>query len=299
MSAIDDMIASTVVPHGKKVSLNDFDPGWAGDRKRPKADRKAIAKEILTEEVSELALSQELLYASDTWSVLIILQALDAAGKDGTIKHVMSGINPQGCEVASFKHPSAQELDHNFLWRYSRFLPERGRIGIFNRSYYEEVLVVKVHPELVTAQHIPDAKVNKDFWQARYDDINNFERHLFRNGTKIFKFFLYLSKEEQRKRFLDRLDDPNKHWKFSPADLKERNYWDQYIAAYEDCLSATSTKEAPWHVVPADHKWVTRAMVAATIARGIKQLDVQWPEVDDAKRKLLDEARKQLEAEKE
>ncbi|MBS0210911.1 MAG: polyphosphate kinase 2 family protein [Planctomycetes bacterium] len=299
VKTIEDLISACRVPPGKKIALKEYDPSWAGDKKIPKADRKATAKELLTEKVDALASAQELLYASDTYSVLIVLQAMDAAGKDGTIKHVMSGVNPQGCEVASFKHPSAEELDHNFLWRYSRFLPERGRIGIFNRSYYEEVLVVKVHPKLVTAQRIPAAKPNKEFWQARYEDINAFERHLIRNGTKIFKFFLNLSKEEQRKRFLERLDNPDKHWKFSPADLKERQYWDQYTNAYEDCLSATSSKDAPWHVIPADHKWVSRALVAAIISRGINSLGLTAPKVDDAKRKLLAEARKELEAEEE
>ena len=196
----------------------------------------------------------------------MILQAMDAAGKDGTIKHVMSGVNPQGCQVHAFKQPSAEELDHTFLWRSTKVLPERGRIGIFNRSYYEEVLVVKVHRELLAAEHIPNGKKRKDLWDNRYDDINNFERHLVRNGTLILKFFLHVSKEEQRKRFLDRIEQPQKHWKFSPLDIHERQYWDQYIAAYEDCLTRTNTRWAPWYVIPADHKWVTRTIVASIMA---------------------------------
>ena len=193
-----------------------------------------------------------------SWSILIILQAMDAAGKDSTIKHVMSGLNPQGCQVTSFKHPSAEELNHNFLWRYARAVPDRGRIGIFNRSYYEEVLVVRVHPELVGAQRIPDAKITDDFWADRFADINALERHLTRNGTIILKFFLYISKDEQRKRFLKRLKDPAKQWKFSPADLKERAFWNDYMKAFEEAISATNTRWAPWYIIPADHKWVSR-----------------------------------------
>ena len=222
------------VPHGKSIQLKDYDPGWAGDPKLPKAERKRFAEEVLTQDVSALAEAQDRLYAADRWSILIILQAMDAAGKDSTIKHVMSGVNPQGCQVYSFKHPSAEELDHNFLWRYARRTPERGRIGIFNRSYYEEVLVVRVHPELVKAERIPDAKIDDDFWADRFADINAFERHLTRNGTVILKFFLHISKDEQRKRFLKRLKDPRKHWKFSAADLAERAFWDDYMKAYED-----------------------------------------------------------------
>ena len=244
----------------------------------PKGERKQIAKERSTEDTTALAEAQEVLYASDSWSILLIFQAMDAAGKDSTIKHVMSGVNPQGVDVRSFKHPSAKELDHNFLWRYARALPERGRIGIFNRSYFEDVLIVKVHPELVIPQRIPDAKVNKSFWEHRYEDINNFERHLTRNGTLILKFFLNVSKDEQRKRFLERLERPEKHWKFSPADVAERGYWDDYMAAYEDAISATSTKWAPWYIVPADHKWVTRAIVALVIVDAIRKLEPQLPD---------------------
>ena len=217
----DEIINQWRVPPGKKIELEDYDPGWAGDPKLPKAERKRFAEEVLTQDISSLAEAQDRLYAANSWSILIILQAMDAAGKDGTIKHVMSGVNPQGCQVYSFKHPSDKELDHNFLWRYARAVPERGCIGIFNRSYFEEVLVVRVHPELVQAERIPDSNLNDDFWADRYADINGFERHLTRNGTVILKFFLHLSKDEQRKRFLKRLKDPTKHWKFSNADLAE------------------------------------------------------------------------------
>jgi PPK2 family polyphosphate:nucleotide phosphotransferase len=237
-----------------------------------------------------------LLYASDTHAVLLVFQAMDAAGKDGTIRHVMSGVNPQGCQVFSFKKPSAEELDHNFLWRYMKRLPERGRIGIFNRSYYEDVLVVKVHPELLGGQ-LPREKVGKKFWEERYEDINTFERHLVRNGTVIIKFFLNVSKEEQKKRFLERLERPEKNWKFSAADLAERGYWDDYMKAYEDALSATSTEWAPWYVIPADHKWVARTVVADVITTTIQELDLEYPEVTPEQKKLLEEARKKLAAE--
>jgi PPK2 family polyphosphate:nucleotide phosphotransferase len=222
---------------------------------------------------------------------------MDAAGKDSTIKHVMSGVNPQGCEVTSFKHPSTEELDHNFLWRYARRTPERGRIGIFNRSYYEEVLVVRVHPELVRAERVPDGQIDDDFWADRFADINAFERHLTRNGTTILKFFLHISKEEQRQRFLKRLDDPRKHWKFSPADLAERGFWDDYMKAYEEAINATSTKWAPWYIIPADHKWVSRAMVARIVTQALESLDLRYPEVTEAQRAIIEEARKQLEKE--
>lgn len=297
MSEVDDIISRFRVRPDKSVRLKDFDAGWNGDPDVPKEKRKELAQALLTEDVSALARSQELLYASNSWSVLLIFQALDAAGKDGTIKHVMSGVNPQGVQVYSFKHPSAEELEHDFLWRCTKALPERGRIGIFNRSYYEEVLIVKVHEELVVAQNIPDVKIDKSFWESRYEDINNFERHLTRNGTLILKFFLHISKDEQRKRFLDRLNDPKKHWKFSAADLAERAFWKDYQKAYEDMLEATSTKHAPWYIVPADHKWVSRAMVAAVVTREIAALKLQYPEVSDEQRQKIAEARKQLEAE--
>ena len=286
------------VKPGEKFKLKDFDPAWDGDDRIAKAQRKEFAEKILSQDVSSLAEAQELLYADDSWSLLVIFQAMDAAGKDGTIKHVMSGINPQGVQVYSFKHPSAEELDHNFLWRCMKCLPERGRIGIFNRSYYEEVLIVKVHPELVAAQRIPAADAgDKKFWEHRYDDINEFERHLSRNGTAIVKFFLHVSKDEQRKRFLDRINEPEKHWKFSAGDVKERAFWDDYMRAYEDCLEATSTSWAPWYVIPADHKWVARALVAVILTETIKDLDLDWPAVNAEKKKAIAAAKKQLEAE--
>lgn len=283
------------VRQDQKIKLKDFDPGWEGDTDVPKEDRKEFAATVLSQDLTALAEAQELLYASDTWSILLIFQAMDAAGKDGTIKHVMSGVNPQGVQVTSFKHPSAEELDHTFLWRCIKALPERGRIGIFNRSYYEEVLVVKVHPELVTAQRIPDGKPDKSFWKNRYDDINAFERHLTRNGTVIRKFFLHVSKNEQRKRFLERLNNPKKHWKFSASDLAERGYWGEYMDAYEDLLSETSTEHAPWYVIPADRKWVTRALVANVIATTIQSLDLKYPEVTKEQLVRIEEARQKLE----
>jgi PPK2 family polyphosphate:nucleotide phosphotransferase len=222
---------------------------------------------------------------------------MDAAGKDGTIKHVMSGVNPQGVQVFSFKQPSAEELDHNFLWRYMKALPERGRIGIFNRSYYEDVLVVRVHPELLDHQKLPPHERNEEFWEERYQDIKAFERHLVRNGTVILKFFLHVSKDEQKRRFMERLDNPEKNWKFSASDVAERTYWDDYAEAYEKTLAATSTKYAPWYVVPADHKWATRAIVADIVTTTIQGLGLSHPPVTEAKRKALDAARKQLDAE--
>jgi PPK2 family polyphosphate:nucleotide phosphotransferase len=282
---------------GKKFRLADHDAAWAGDEDTPEKRRKERAKEILEESKSELAATQELLYAADTWSMLVIFQAMDAAGKDGAIKHVMSGVNPQGVEVTSFKHPSAEDLDHTFLWRCMKRLPERGRIGIFNRSYYEEVLIVRVHPHLLDAQRIPGIDACDKTWMHRFEDINAFEKHLARNGTAIVKFFLNISKDEQRKRFLDRIDEPDKHWKFSPSDISERGHWDSYMAAYEEAIGATSTEHAPWYVVPADKKWVSRAVVGAVLAGTIRNLGLQWPAVDDAKRKEIASARKVLERE--
>ena len=247
------------VKPGSKVDLKDYVTDWTETDEAKELGKDFIkerAAEILEETRKQLAAAQELLYASDTHSVLLVFQAMDAAGKDGTIRHVMSGVNPQGCQVYSFKKPSAEELDHNFLWRYMKSLPERGRIGIFNRSYYEDVLVVKVHPEWLGPG--APAKVNKEFWEKRYEDINNFEKHLSRNGTLVLKFFLHVSKEAQRKRFLERLTKTEKHWKFSDADLAEREHWDEYQAAFEDAISATSTKRAPWYVIPADRKYVAR-----------------------------------------
>ena len=294
---LDDVIERFRVRPGAKVRLKDYDTGWAGDGDLPKPQRKKLAEATLAESIAALAEAQDVLYASDSWSLLIILQAMDAAGKDGTIKHVMSGVNPAGCEVHSFKQPSAEELDHNFLWRYARRLPERGRIGIFNRSYYEEVLVVKIHPELVRPQRIPGVTVDAAFWEKRYEDMNHFERHLTRNGTIVLKFFLHISRDEQRERFLKRLDDPTKNWKFSPADLRERGYWDGYMRAYEQTLRATSTEWAPWHVIPANHKWVARAMVATILVQTIRSLDLRYPSLSDEQKVALATARKELERE--
>jgi PPK2 family polyphosphate:nucleotide phosphotransferase len=288
------------VAPGEKVRLKQRDTGWAQTAEMKELGKDVVkgrAEEILADNLAQLAEAQELLYANDVYSVLVILQAMDAAGKDGTIKHVMSGVNPQGCQVFSFKKPSDEELDHNFLWRYMKALPERGRIGIFNRSYYEEVLVVKVHPELQARQKLPPGKRGKAFWQERYEDINHFERHLSRNGTLILKFFLHISKNEQKKRFLERLEDPEKHWKFSTSDLAERGFWKEYMEAFEDALSATSTEWAPWYVIPADHKWVTRAVVADILTSTISALHLSFPEVSPEKHKALAEARMQLEAE--
>ncbi len=285
------------VPPGKKLRLKEHDPGWAQTKELEELGKDAVrerAKAVLEQNLAKLAEAQQLLYADDRYAVLIVLQAMDAAGKDGTIKHVMSGVNPQGCQVFSFKQPSAEELDHNFLWRYMRCLPERGRIGIFNRSYYEEVLVVKVHPLWLERQKLPPGKKAAAFWEARYQDINAFERHLARNGTVIVKFFLNISKEEQKRRFLERLENPKKHWKFSAADLAERAHWDEYMEAYEDALSATSSDSAPWYVVPADHKWVTRAVVADILTSTIGSLDLRYPEVSDEQKQALAKARKQL-----
>jgi PPK2 family polyphosphate:nucleotide phosphotransferase len=297
MALIDDLLDLTLVKPGKKFRLKDHDPAWAGDKDVPKKERKAFAEKVFTQDTSALTRAQDLLYASNSYAVLLIFQAMDAAGKDSTIKHVMSGVNPQGCQVVSFKHPSAEELNHNFMWRYAKALPERGRIGIFNRSYYEEVLVVKVHPAILANQRIPGVESTKDTWRNRYDDINAFEHHLTQNGTVVLKFFLNLSKEEQRKRFLDRLSDPSKHWKFSDSDLKERGFWDDYMDAYETCLSETSTKWAPWHVIPADYKWVSRALVAHVVTRTIEGLDLKYPEVSAAKMEQIAAAKKQLEKE--
>ncbi len=285
------------VPAGKPLHLTDHDPRWAGDEDIPEKKRKRRAKEILKQSKADLAETQELLFAADSWSMLVIFQAMDAAGKDGAIKHVMSGVNPQGVEVTSFKHPSAEDLDHTYLWRCMKQLPERGRIGIFNRSYYEEVLIVRVHPHLLEAQRIPGVTPSELTWQQRFEDINAFERHLARNGTAIVKFFLHLSREEQRQRFLDRINEPDKHWKFSASDVAERQHWDAYMEAYEAMIAATSTDHAPWYVIPADRKWVSRAAVAAVLAGTIRNLGLKWPKVDAAKRKEITAARRLLEKE--
>ena len=289
-----------LVEPGSQVNLKDYVTDWTETEEAKELSKDVIkqrAAEILEESRKQLNEAQELLYASDTHSVLIVLQAMDAAGKDGTIRHVMSGVNPQGCQVFSFKKPSAEELDHNFLWRYMKSLPERGRIGIFNRSYYEDVLVVKVHPEWLGPG--APAKPDKSFWEKRYEDIDNFEKHLSRNGTLVLKFFLHVSKDEQKKRFLERLTNPEKHWKFSEADLEEREHWKAYRKAFEDALTATSTKKAPWWIVPADRKYVARAVVADVIVNAIQNLGLKYPEVSKEKLARLAEAKAKLEGKHE
>jgi PPK2 family polyphosphate:nucleotide phosphotransferase len=283
--------------HPGRVRLKDFDPAWTGKDEfddLSKDELKEQAVEYLEHNRDDLADAQERLYAADSYAVLVVLQAMDAAGKDGTIKHVMSGVNPQGCQVFSFKRPSSEELDHNFLWRYVKALPERGRIGIFNRSYYEDVLVVRVHEDLIDQQKLPRNDRGNRFWADRYDDINRFERHLVRNGTIVLKFFLHLSKGEQKKRFQERLTDPSKHWKFSFDDLKERDYWGDYQDAFEQMLEHTSTKWAPWWIIPADHKWITRTLVAGVITKAIDQLGVKPPAVTRVQARQIAQARKAL-----
>lgn len=276
-----------MVRPGKKLNLRkDFDPGWI-----PREAGKQEAADLLDQGVQLLAEYQDKLYAQNSYAMLVIFQAMDAAGKDGTIKHVMSGINPQGCEVSSFKAPSAEELDHDYLWRSARRLPERGRIGIFNRSYYEEVLVVRVHPGILEKQQLPAKLKDKKIWKRRFQEINNFEEYLVNNGIEVVKFFLNVSKEEQKKRFLERIDRPEKNWKFSSADARERAFWDLYADAYEDCLQHTSTQHAPWYVVPADNKWFTRLAVANVLYHRLKALKLRYPEVGDEQRATLAEAR--------
>jgi len=277
-----------------KFKLADHDPADCCGLTIDKDEAKALLKEG----VERLAELQERLYAENRWSVLMVLQAMDAAGKDSLIKHVMSGVNPQGVQVVSFKQPSAEELDHNFLWRVARALPERGRIGIFNRSHYEEVLVVRVHPEYLTAQRLPASVNGKDIWHQRFDDIRAFEKHLARNGTLVLKFFLNVSRDEQRKRFLDRIDEPGKRWKFSMGDVSERKLWPQYMEAYEDAIRETSTPEAPWYVIPADKKWFTRLAVAGALVDALERLKLQYPKVEGAALEELDKAKAALKAEK-
>ena len=279
------------VTDGKKFRLKDVDPSDTGDLN---AEDKPRAKEALQNGVEALAKLQDVLYAQDKWSVLLIFQAMDAAGKDGTIKHVMSGVNPQGCQVSSFKAPSSEELDHDYLWRSFRNLPERGRIGIFNRSYYEETLVVRVHPEYLQGQKLPPKLITKNIWKERFEDIRSFERYLSRNGTIVRKFFLHVSKGEQKKRFMERLDNPEKNWKFSSSDMAERGHWDDYQDAYEETIRATATKDSPWYVVPADNKWYTRIVVAAAVIDALASLGLKYPKVDDAQRARLAEAKETL-----
>jgi len=280
------------VVDGSHFRLKDFDPADTLGLKS-----KEHAQEALERGIARMAGLQEKLYAQDLWAVLLILQAMDAAGKDSTIKHVMSGVNPQGCQVNAFKAPSAEELQHDFLWRTSRSLPERGKIGIFNRSYYEEALVVRVHPELLARERIPTQLVLDNIWQKRFEDINAFERYLTGNGFVVLKFFLHLSKKEQKRRFLERLEEPEKNWKFSISDALERQHWEKYMRAYEDLIRNTSTKHAPWYVVPADHKWFTRLVVAEATIDAMKCLDLSFPKMDAEKRKELKAARAALEHE--
>jgi PPK2 family polyphosphate:nucleotide phosphotransferase len=280
------------VSSGRGFRLEDFDPADTGGLKDKREARDRLAKG--RERLREL---QEVLYAHDRYALLLIFQAMDAAGKDSVIEHVMSGVNPQGCQVFAFKQPSGEELDHDFLWRTSRALPERGRIGIFNRSYYEEVLIVRVHPKILQAQRVPDKEKDDSIWKHRFESINDLERHLGRNGTVVRKFFLNVSRETQRRRFLSRLDEPQKNWKFSLADVEERRYWERYMEAYEDAIRHTSTDEAPWYVVPADHKWYTRIVVADAIVDTLEDLDLHYPKVDEAKRSEREKARQLLESE--
>ena len=276
------------VTDGKGLKLKHFDPENTLDLK---SEDKPKAKEALQNGIELLAELQDKLYAQDKWSVLLIFQAMDAAGKDGAIKHVMSGINPQGCQVFSFKAPTNEDLDHDYLWRCLKRLPERGRIGIFNRSYYEETLVVRVHEEILKKQKLPEKLVTKHIWDERFQDIRNFEKYLSRNGTIVRKFFLHVSKEEQKKRFLERIDNLEKNWKFSSADAKERGHWDDYMKAYEDMIRNTATKNSPWYVIPADNKWFTRLVVAAAVIEALSSLDLKYPEVGEAQLKELAEAK--------
>jgi len=279
------------VNDGKHFRLKDYDPGDTGHWRS-----KEHAEEAVQEGIARTADLQDKLYAQDSWALLLIFQALDAAGKDGAIKHVMSGVNPQGCQVHSFKAPSGVELQHDFLWRTTSALPERGHIGIFNRSYYEEVLVVRVHPEILKSQKTPAPLVGKKMWEERFEDICGFETHMARSGTVIRKFFLHLSKKEQKRRFLARLEEPEKNWKFSASDIHERKCWDAYQKAYEEMIQATSAKDAPWYVVPADNKWFSRLVISTVIVDTLESLDLSYPKVDEAKLKELKAAKKILES---
>lgn len=285
-----DKLANTYrVESGKHFRLKDFDPADTGHWRSKEHANEALQKGVLR--TAEL---QDKLFAQNNWSLLLIFQAMDAAGKDGAVKHVMSGVNPQGCQVYSFKAPSEIELQHDFLWRTTRDLPERGHIGIFNRSYYEEVLIVRVHPEILKGQRTPSSLVGKNIWEERFEDIRCFERHMARSGTVIRKFFLHVSKKEQKRRFLARLEEPEKNWKFSAGDIHERKYWDDYQAGYEDMIGNTATEHAPWYVVPADNKWFTRLIISTVVVDTLESLDLAYPKVDDAKRKELEAAKKIL-----
>jgi PPK2 family polyphosphate:nucleotide phosphotransferase len=277
------------VERGKNFRLKDFDPADTQG-----LDLKAEAHEFLKQSVARLSDMQQKLYAQDRWALLLIFQAMDAAGKDSAIRHVMSGVNPQGCQVYSFKAPSTEDLNHDYLWRASKCMPERGYIGVFNRSYYEEVLVVRVHPQFLEKQHLPDSLITKKIWKERFTDINSFEAYLSRNGVVVKKFFLNVSQQEQRRRFLSRLDEPDKNWKFSEADVREREHWDDYMHAYEDMIQHTATEVAPWHVVPADHKWFARMVVASVIIDALENLKLAIPKIDAKRREELNSARKIL-----
>lgn len=283
------------VGDGKKFKLKDFST-------EPKMnlgpEDKPMVKEALETGVAALAALQDILYAQDRWSLLVIFQAMDAAGKDGAIKHVMSGVNPQGCQVSSFKSPSAEELDHDYLWRCNKHLPERGRIGIFNRSYYEEVLVVRIHEQILKSQKLPKKLITKEIWEERFKDIKNFEKYMHRNGTVVIKIFLNVSKDEQKKRFIERVDDPSKNWKFSAADARERTHWDKYMEAYEDMIKNTSTEESPWYVIPADNKAYARIAVASAIISALDQMDLEYPKVSKEKLAELQEVKRSLLEEK-
>ena len=293
MKDVRKLMKRLVVPAGKRIRLKQYDPGWTG------AMEEVRAKTLLAIGVARLAKQQALLYAQDTYSVLLIFQAMDAAGKDGAIKHVLSGVNPQGCQVFSFKAPSAEEQDHTYLWRSVKALPERGRIGIHNRSYYEEVLITRVHKEVLAAEQLPDRLTKGNIWKRRFREMNDFEHHLTENGTVIIKFFLHVSKEEQKRRFLARIDEEDKNWKFSVHDANERAYWDDYMEAYEDMMSETSTKDAPWYVIPADHKWFTRLAVANIVWQTMADLNLKFPKITEDKKKELQEVRRLLLAEKD
>ncbi|MBK9204236.1 MAG: polyphosphate kinase 2 family protein [Candidatus Obscuribacter sp.] len=288
LQKIEKLIGDYRVTSGKKFKLKNWEPS---DTHGLDSEFKDEAKELLTIGVEWLAELQDKLYAQDRWAVLCIFQAMDAAGKDSTIKHVMSGVNPQGCQVFSFKQPSSEDLDHDFMWRYQRCLPERGRIGIFNRSYYEEVLVVKVHEEILKAQKLPEKLVTKTIWEDRLEDIANFEKYLARNGVSVIKFYLHLSQEEQKKRFLARIEKPEKNWKFDSGDIKERGHWAEYRDAFEEAISATATPESPWYIIPADNKWFARLAVSAAMVQILEGLDLQYPKVDKVKLEQLAQAK--------
>ena len=291
---IDKLLKRYRIENGKHFNLKDHDPA---DTHGLGSELKPRAKKLLANGVKEMSRLQDVLAAQDRWGLLLIFQAMDAAGKDGTIKHVMSGVNPQGVDVSSFKAPSAEELHHGYLWRCMKCVPGRGRIGIFNRSYYEEVLVVRIHPEILENQKLPQPLVTKHIWQERFEDIGNFERYLARNGIAVVKFFLHLSRKEQKRRFMERLDTPDKNWKFSTFDVKERQFWDEYQKAYEDMIRHTASEHAPWYVVPADNKWFTRLVVAEAVVDALKRMNLKYPKVSGEEKAALTEARQQLENE--